>query len=341
MNHDLASNAAPVRPRVAIVILNWNGKDDTLECLESVRHVDYPNFEIIVVDNGSSDGSVAAIRERFPAMTVIETGANLGYAGGNNVGISHALRNEAEYVLVLNNDTTVDASFLDHLVRIGEVMPDAGILGPSIYQYYSPDMPWYSYTLFDPERVKFITKEVTANDPIARSVDGVIGCSMLIKAKVFRKIGALEPKYFLCYEEHDFCFRAARAGFKCLVVSPAKIWHKVGSTLGEMESPVRSYFNTRNRLLWAERNVSITSRLRLFKIVLSLLITELFPRFHIPTSSKSVSTAKALYWAVREFGRELVKQYHSPMYKARLWGTRDYLLRRFGNGPSFSSLDNR
>src|SRR5690242_13465997 len=111
------------QPLISVVVLNWNGKIDTLECLESLARVDYPNFEVIVVDNGSADDSVAAIRQQFPDVMVLETGANLGYAGGNNVGIRKALEDQASYVLLLNNDTVVHPQLLTSLVEAAAAVP--------------------------------------------------------------------------------------------------------------------------------------------------------------------------------------------------------------------------
>ena len=113
-------------PSISIVVLNWNGRDDTLACLESVERISYPNFRVIVVDNGSADNSVAAIRAAFPKVELIETHANLGFSGGNNVGIKRALEHGADYVLLLNNDTVVDPGLLDAFAATAKRLPDAG-----------------------------------------------------------------------------------------------------------------------------------------------------------------------------------------------------------------------
>src|SRR6266700_7063458 len=107
-------------PRVAVIVLTWNGREDTLLCLESLRSVDYPNWEVLVVDNGSEDGTVDAIHQEHPWVTVVETGANLGFAGGNNVGIQEALKRDAELILLLNNDTTVAPDLLQAFARAAD-----------------------------------------------------------------------------------------------------------------------------------------------------------------------------------------------------------------------------
>jgi len=127
-------------PLVFIIVLNWNGKDDTLECLGSLQQLDYPNFETVVVDNGSTDGSEDVIRSAFPSVNFIQTGRNLGYAGGNNVGIKHALSHGADYVWLLNNDTTVDPNALTALVETAQADPKIAVVGSKIFYYDQPDV---------------------------------------------------------------------------------------------------------------------------------------------------------------------------------------------------------
>ena len=124
--------------KISIVILNWNGKKIHLACLASVEKIEYPNFQTIVVDNGSSDDSVEAIRTQFPQVTLLETHENLGFAGGNNVGIQHALSSGAEAVLLLNNDTIVDPGLLTAYAAQLARYPNAGILGATIYLFEEP-----------------------------------------------------------------------------------------------------------------------------------------------------------------------------------------------------------
>jgi hypothetical protein len=130
--------------KVFIIILNWNGKEDTLACLASVRNIDYSNFDTIVIDNGSSDESVKAIQKKFPEVKIIEIGKNRGYAGGNNVGIQYALENGADYILLLNNDTIVDSQLLKALINATLQIQQPGILSPKIYYFESRNKIWYA-----------------------------------------------------------------------------------------------------------------------------------------------------------------------------------------------------
>src|SRR5262245_37473647 len=130
------------RPHVAIILLNWNQPEYTLACLRSLGQLEYPNVTVTVVDNGSTDGSPALIRARYPDVTLIENGRNLGFAAGNNVGIDLAMRDGADYVMLLNNDTEVAPDMVDDLIAVAESDSSIGIVGPKILYYDLPDTIW-------------------------------------------------------------------------------------------------------------------------------------------------------------------------------------------------------
>ena len=131
-------NTYKAQPKVTVIILNWNGKEDTLECLASVKKIDYSNFEIVLVDNGSVDDSVEAVSEHYPDVTLLQTGDNLGYAGGNNVGIRYALDNKAEYVLLLNNDTVVDVQLINAFIVASKAIVNRAIMGGKYIIMHNP-----------------------------------------------------------------------------------------------------------------------------------------------------------------------------------------------------------
>lgn len=241
-------------PQMVIIVLNWNGKDDTLACLESLQQVTYPNFEVLVVDNGSSDGSVAAIRARFPHQPVIETGENLGYAGGNNVGLRHALVRGADYALLLNNDTEVAPDLLWHLVEATEADPMVGIAGPTIYYHERPYLIWSAGGVIDWGHGKTWMIGLNAPDTgqfgaAPRPVDFVTGCALLVKRAMMEQVGLLDERFFAYYEETEWCVRARRAGFRIVHVPRAKVWHKIPLDARD-SSPSVQYYMTRNRLLF-------------------------------------------------------------------------------------------
>jgi GT2 family glycosyltransferase len=240
-------------PEVCIIVLNWNGRADTLACLASLERLTYPAYEVVVVDNGSTDGSAAAIRTAYPQVTLIETGENLGYVGGNNVGLEHAKKMGADYALLLNNDTAVASDFLSLLVEAAESDSAIGIVGPTIYYFDRPNIVWSAGGAIDWSRgcTRMIgLDEVDQGQfgQVPRRVDFVTGCALLIKMGLVEQVGLLDPRFFAYYEETEWCVRAARAGSKTAHVPQAKVWHKI-SPVAREASPQVHYYMTRNRLL--------------------------------------------------------------------------------------------
>ncbi|HHS96957.1 MAG TPA: glycosyltransferase family 2 protein [Chloroflexi bacterium] len=241
-------------PPVSIVILNWNGLEDTAACLASLAAVDYPALEVVVVDNGSTDGSPTILQQRFPGLILLETGENLGYAGGNNVGLRYALERGAEYVLLLNNDTEVAPDFLRRMVEVAEADERVGAVGPMIYYHSRPDVIWSAGGAIDWRRGR--TRMVGVDEPdrgqfgtAPREVDFVTGCAMLVRREATERAGLLDERFFLYYEEVEWCVRIRRAGFRILHVPTARVWHKIPFD-GREASPMVHYYMTRNRLLF-------------------------------------------------------------------------------------------
>jgi len=243
---------------VTIIILNWNGLADTLECLESLADLDYPAYEVVVVDNGSMDGSVEAIRGCFPQVTLIENSENMGFAEGNNVGTRRALEHGADYVLLLNNDTVVDSAFLVELVNVAETDGEIGVASPLIFYYDAPDEIWTAGATIN--WVNGSTRRLRAGETAHEGeptfdVDFVSGCALLAKREVIETTGFLDPDYYLYYEEADWCVRARNQGYRIVCVPQAKMWHKVSRSIGS-SSPLVSYYMTRNALLFLRKHLS-------------------------------------------------------------------------------------
>jgi len=241
-------------PQVTIIVLNWNGLNDTLDCLESLDQLDYQSYEAVVVDNGSGDGSVPVIREQFPGVTIIENGENLGYTGGNNVGLRYAMIQGADYALLLNNDTVVDPAFLRILMDTAEAESSVGIAGPTIYYHERPDVIWSAGGAIDWQRgstrmVGLDERDEGQFGQEPREVDFVTGCALLVKRAVLERVGLLDERFFAYYEETEWCVRASQAGFKIMHVPLAYIWHKI-SPATQGDSPLVHYYMTRNRLLF-------------------------------------------------------------------------------------------
>jgi len=238
---------------VAAIVLNWNGREDTLACLASLSKVNYQPLDVILVDNGSTDGSVGAVKVSFPAVTVLETGENLGFAKGNNVGLRHALAHGANYMLLLNNDTVVAPDLISVLVGALESTPQAGMAGPTIYYFDRPTTIWSAGGAIDwwrgDSRMMGLDEADKGQYNTVREVDFVTGCALLTRREVIEKAGMLDSRFFMYYEETEWCVRVVRAGYKILHVPQARVWHKIRPVQQAASSRIH-YYMTRNRLLF-------------------------------------------------------------------------------------------
>ncbi len=243
-------------PKVAIIILNWNGWADTLECLGSLNRLDYDNFEIILIDNGSKESLNFArdIENQFSNLKIelILSEENLGFAGGNNQGIKIALERGTDYVLLLNNDTTVEPDFLKKLIEAGEKNKSYGIFGPVIYYSDEAEKIWFAGGQFNWLKTRG-SHIVTKPSGELKKVDYITGCCLLVKKEVIERIGLLSEDYFLYYEDGDWCLRAQKAGYSCGSVSLAKIYHKQSRSTQEFSYPY-IYYHSRNGLIFSYRH---------------------------------------------------------------------------------------
>lgn len=245
------------RSCVGIVIPNWNGTQDTLECLESLKGLVYANHRVYVVDNGSATPCADSIRASFPSVEVIRLDRNLGFAGACNVGIRQALADGAQYVWLLNNDTAVDANALTAMVEAAEDDPYCGIVGSKILYYDNPNIinhaggrirPWIGRC----EHIGCGTLDGGQFDNIAE-VDYVTGCSLLAKKAMIEEVGLMDEDYFLYWEETDWCLRARRKGWRVKYAPHSRVYHKVSRGLGRA-SLVTTYYWARNSLLFFHRH---------------------------------------------------------------------------------------
>lgn len=244
-------------PKVVIIILNWNGKQDSLECLHSVRQLTYPNYDVLFIDNGSQDDSVACISQAFSDIQIIVNTKNLGFAEGNNVGIQKALEEKADYIFLLNNDTVVDCNLLNALVEAGEKTPEAGIFGGKMYYLEPPDCFYsagasinFREFLVKPRGYK--QKDQGQFDQVAE-VDFIIGCGLLIKRQVIEDIGFLDPLYFAYFEDVDWCARARAKGYKILYIPESRMWHRVAASTGGTNNPRWNYLMGRGAVIFMKK----------------------------------------------------------------------------------------
>lgn len=293
-------------PSVCVVIVNWNQKGLTNECLDSMKNVTYPDVKIIVVDNGSADGSVEYLRGRHPDVHYIANTENLGFSGGNNVGIEYALAEGCDYIYLLNNDTEVAPDFLSTIVAVAEGNSTIGIAGSTAFYFSSPDVVWYagghanwvSGDMIDPRAGKRLGTDL----PRLEDVDEVAGAGMLVRRKVIEDVGTLDPRFFIYFEETDWCQRAKKKGWRVVWAPESKVWHKVSMTFGEL-SPVMIYLMTRNRWLFMKKNC---------------------PKFALFSVHYFLRSAKRFF----EYGR----QNQPRLQQATVLGIRDALLGRYGKG---------
>jgi hypothetical protein len=239
--------------KVSIIILNWNGGEDILECLKSVKDIDYPDYEIIVVDNGSTDNSVEEIKRTFPDIKLIQNDKNLGFPEGANVGIRAAA---GGYIMLLNDDTVVARNILKDLVEAMGSNANIGIAGPMILYHNEPDKIWsaggrLNFLGYASHIGKGLNKELFNK---SYPVDYITGCAVLIKKEVIDKIGLLDPEYFLYFEDADFCLRAKKAGYEYIYVPSPTVWHKA---TGEwIINPTQAYYYMRNAIVFAKKNLT-------------------------------------------------------------------------------------
>lgn len=247
----------PMPPKVTIIVLNWNGADHTVACLAALTATTYANFDILAVDNGSSDDSVASIRSAFPNLRIIETGRNLGYAGGNNVGIKEALAQGAQYVWILNNDTVVQPDTLQRMVDAAERDESIGMVGSKVCYLDTPDIIWYAGGTVDLKCGG--TRHIGKDEPDRGQHDTpaetgyVTGCSMLVKRQVIEAIGLMDEAYFLYFEDVDWSLKARQAGWKLLYEPKAVLYHAEGAQDGKLYSDRFIYYTLRNRLYFMKR----------------------------------------------------------------------------------------
>jgi len=306
------------RPKVAIIVLNWNGWPDTLECLESLQHLAYPNFQVIVVDNGSIDDSVEKIKnwgegkipvqtrfvefeprlkpvarldynrreaesggdvrgetevEASPSQTrliLIQTGENLGFAGGNNVALRYCLERDYGYFWLLNNDTVVDSASLAEMIKIAESDGAIGVAGPMILFYSRPQWIYSAGISFSRigRRVRRmgIMKHLDAPAFNTRKdVEGIAGCALLIRQDTVRTIGLLDERFFLYMEEADWCTRAIQKHYRCVYVPQARIWHKGWASI-QSAPQLMDYYLARSQILYLKK---FSSRARFILDVLA------------------------------------------------------------------------
>ena len=243
-------------PLISIITVNYNQAKTTMEMIESLSNITYPNIEIIVVDNASTKEDPQIIKETYPRIILIESVLNYGFAGGNNLGI---MRARGEYILLLNNDTIVDPNFLEPLVKKFQDNPKIGAISPKIRYFYKKDTFQYAgYTEINKWTIR--NKTIGENEIDTGQYDEdretayTHGAAMMVPMEVIKKVGMMSYEFFLYYEEADWCLRIRKYGYKIMYVHNSLVYHKGSVTTGK-NSALKVHYLTRNRLVFMRRNI--------------------------------------------------------------------------------------
>lgn len=296
MNVAKNNPASTASRKISIIILQYNNSQDTIKCLESVKELNYPAFEIIVVDNNSQPEHFNNVRlfiESQPAntsrFTLHASHSNLGYAGGNNVGIRQALENGADYVLILNPDTTVEPGLLTKLVGAGEKDEKVGLAAPAIDEgshiTYGGRVDWLK-----PELTHLVTYDVAS--------EYLPGACLLIKRSVIEKIGLLDESYFLYFEDADYCMRARQAGFALKLVPEVLVRHRVSASAKQLGAPFLLRYHFRNALYFNWRHAPAGYKILLPFWSFFIMIKQLVKIAFLPNKRK---ISKAILAGVLDF----------------------------------------
>jgi GT2 family glycosyltransferase len=243
------------KPLVSIITINYNQSGVTLELLRSLRGITYPNIEVIVVDNASPSDEPDIIKSQYPEIVLLKSNKNLGFAGGNNMGIRVS---KGEYLLFLNNDTEVDSGFLEPMIELFEKDQAIGMISPKILFHHTPNTIQYAgYTSMNPYTIRqnligYWQKDIGQFNKVTETYS-IHGAAMMVPRKVIEDVGMMTEIYFLYYEEHDWCSKIKKAGYSIYYQPQSVVYHKESISTGK-ESPLKVYYIARNRILYARRN---------------------------------------------------------------------------------------
>lgn len=322
-----------MKPKVSIIILNWNGWEDTVECLESLYQINYNNYNVILVDNNSEDDSIQRIKDYLrgdmpirsefyeysisnkpieliemgesPAngdesLILIRNSENLGFAGGNNVGIKYAMDElNPDYVLLLNNDTVVDKDFLVEMVKTGESNPEIGFIGAKTLFYDDETIiqeaggGMIDYDHAEVEEIGFKEVDDGSLDSYIEP-DYIGGACLLVKSRVIDQIGGLDESYFMYWEDVDFCTTGLEHGYRSAYQYQAVIWHKYGSS---SQNTFKMYYLNRNRLYFMRKH---TKNMKYLKFLMYFVPYILFESSYQYIRKRDFNMAKAYFHSMQD-----------------------------------------
>ncbi len=301
-----------MKPLVSILIVNWNSKENLKDCLSSLFKISYQNYEVVMVDNGSVDGSVEFVEKEYPKVKIVESKENLGFAGGNDFGIKHC---HGKYVLFLNNDTIVTKNFLNELVDFIEKDEDLAIVQPTIL-FHRPGLNLDkkinsvgSFLLKSGflHHLDYGKEYKASSYKESYEIFTAYGACFLVRKKVIDEVGLFDSDYFAYFEETDFCHRVWMSGYKIKIITNPIIYHKGGSTSEKLPSAFIQYHSFKNRLYTYLKNFEMKNIIRIF--IPHLIICEIstFLYLLIGRPGYAIAIQKAIFWNLFNF-KKMVKE---------------------------------
>lgn len=286
------------QPLVSIIILNYNQLKVTCEFIDSARSLTYPRFEIIMIDNASTEDPTEYVHKHYPEVKLIRNQRNLGFTGGNNVGIRAG---KGDFFLIINNDTEVVPDLLEKMLEPFASDPSVGVVSPKIRYYSHPRIIQYAgFTEVNPFTGR--------NKPIGGNMEDhgqfntpgytayAHGAAMMVKREVIEKVGLLPDIFFIYYEELDWSAHIRRAGYKVFYQPSALIYHKESITMGK-ESPMKAYFHNRNRILFMRRNTTVTQFMFFVLFYLLLVVPKTIVKYSLKGQVEHLKNFfRGLYW---------------------------------------------
>lgn len=245
--------------KISIVLVNYNGGEFQLKCIESIKNQSYDNIEIIIVDNHSEDGSLELLEKRYKEIDIIRLKKNIGFSGANNIGIRKALNNNSQFVLLLNNDTVIDRCMVEELLKYAD---EDTVTAPKMYYFKRKSTINYAGGKVDWDNVESVNFGVRKLDTKqyskVKQVEYVPFAGVLIPKKILKTVGRMDEKYFLYYEDTDYCVRIKEKGFRIIYVPDAKLWHCVNYSTRKSKG-IQTYYMSRNQLYFAKKHYKYTT----------------------------------------------------------------------------------
>jgi hypothetical protein len=287
-------------PKIVIVVINYKGFDDTAACLKSLQRIAYKNFKIIVIDNASKLNAIPKLKQQFPDVIYIRSEKNLGFTGGNNLGLNNAYELDPKYIFLLNNDTVVSKNILSELSSFMENNPDMGLIGPLNYYFDEKNIIAFAGARLNRNNgmMTFLYPDAKLSDIKDRVIpcSFIIGAAMFIRTGLIKQIGGLYNDYFLTSEESELCVKVADLGYQLSIITTCGIWHKISQSM-EAESELSNYFIFRNKLWFIKRNakiITVKDSLELVKYIIICLLS-------FTIKKRNFSAAKGIIAGIYDF----------------------------------------